>query len=209
MTAKEAAQRVLEEADEPLHYDTTTERMLEAGYWSTHGETPAATVNAQLAVSIQQEGDASLFQRVEPATYALRAWDLPEWSGSTPLLDVENPDERRVRLPYFPTYASVRSMMCILTGVTKRAYRNMDTTIRDQTGTPQNPVNWSDPATWIDERLDGAHAELARRVWEESDHQSIRATPAVSGNGCLRTGSSFRDTRSASRGSPHVDSHCH
>jgi restriction system protein len=171
MTAKEAAQRVLEEAGEPLHYETIMERMLEAGYWSTTGKTPQDTLNAQLSVSIKEKGDDSPFQRVEPATYALSAWGLPEWTASTPVVDVDNPDERRVRLPYFPTYSSVRSMIRILTGVEKQAYRDMDTTIRDQTGTPQNPVNWSDPDTWIDERLDGAHAELARRVWEESDHQ--------------------------------------
>lgn len=171
MTAKEAAQRVLEEVGEPLHYETITERILESEYWTTNGATPEATVNAQLAVSIQQEGEGSVFQRVEPATYALRAWGLSEWSASTPLVDVENTGERRVRLPYFPTYASARSMMRILTGVEKRAYRDMDTTIRDQTGTPQDPVNWSDPDTWIGERLEGAHAELARRVWQESDHQ--------------------------------------
>jgi restriction system protein len=40
--------------------------------------------------------------------------------------------------------------------------------IKDQTGTPQSPVDWSDPDTWIEERLSGEHAVLARRLWQES-----------------------------------------
>ena len=38
----------------------------------------------------------------------------------------------------------------------------------DQTGTPQNPVNWSDPDTWINERLTGDLQTLARKIWEGS-----------------------------------------
>ena len=39
------------------------------------------------------------------------------------------------------------------------------------TGTPQNPVDWSDPAAWIPERLTGEDRELAHAVWEESEGQ--------------------------------------
>lgn len=41
----------------------------------------------------------------------------------------------------------------------------------DQTGTPQNPVDWTDPDTWIDERLHGESARLAKRVWVESGNE--------------------------------------
>ncbi|WP_196780274.1 restriction endonuclease [Oceaniradius stylonematis] len=44
----------------------------------------------------------------------------------------------------------------------------MITAIHDQTGTPQNPVDWSDPDTWIAERLSGEHARLATKVWIDS-----------------------------------------
>lgn len=40
MAAKNAAQTVLEEAGEPLHYETITDKMLEDGHWSSDGETP-------------------------------------------------------------------------------------------------------------------------------------------------------------------------
>jgi restriction system protein len=45
----------------------------------------------------------------------------------------------------------------------------MRNAISDQTGTPQKPVDWSDPDAWIDERLSGDEAKLARRIWEESN----------------------------------------
>jgi restriction system protein len=38
----------------------------------------------------------------------------------------------------------------------------------DQMGTPQNPVDWSDPDEWIPQRLRGKSAELARKLWEGS-----------------------------------------
>jgi restriction system protein len=162
MTAKEAAQRVLEEAGEPLHYDTITERMLEAGYWSTNGETPAATVNAQLAVSIQQKGDASSFQRVEPATYALRVWGLEEYH--TP-----GRGDKRVKVPFYPSYGAVRAFLAVIDGEAEATLRTMRADIRSQSGTPQNPVEWSDPKSWIDERLSGESQRLAQKLWRETD----------------------------------------
>lgn len=172
MTSKEAARAVLDEAGEPLHYKTITERMLEAGYWSTQGETPGATVNAQLAVSIDEKGKDSPFRRVAPGTYALRAWDAPAETEGSPETDSPEdiiPDEeRQVRVPLFPTYAAARQFMRVTSGTEVSVYRNMVQDIRDQTGTPQNPVNWSDPDTWIKDRLSGPSATLAHRIWTES-----------------------------------------
>ena len=42
--------------------------------------------------------------------------------------------------------------------------------VQAQTGTPQSPMNWSDPGKWIPDRLTGADSVLALRLWEESDH---------------------------------------
>jgi restriction system protein len=38
---------------------------------------------------------------------------------------------------------------------------SMRNAIFDQTGTPQNLVDWSDPDVWINERLSGDKAALA------------------------------------------------
>ncbi len=50
----------------------------------------------------------------------------------------------------------------------RNAVAGMINAIHGQTGTPQNPVDWTDPDAWIGERLSGGAAELARRIWEES-----------------------------------------
>ena len=78
----------------------------------------------------------------------------------------------KVRTPLFPTYSIARHLLSILTGVRKSSVTSMINSIRDQTGTPQNPVDWSDPDTWIEERLTGEDAELARRIWGESNHEA-------------------------------------
>jgi restriction system protein len=60
--------------------------------------------------------------------------------------------------------------MSILRDVPKKNVIRLMQSVRSQTGTPQAPVNWSDPDTWITERLEGEDAQLARRIWEESNH---------------------------------------
>lgn len=74
----------------------------------------------------------------------------------------------KVRTPHFPLYSTVRHVLRILPGVSKAALKSMMRVIDEQTGTPQNPVDWSDPDTWISERLTGAEQELARRIWVET-----------------------------------------
>lgn len=77
-------------------------------------------------------------------------------------------DEYRVRTPLFPLYSEVRHLLRILEGVPRAEVTSLVRAISEQTGTPQNPVDWSDPDQWIAERLSGDHEALARRIWEES-----------------------------------------
>jgi restriction system protein len=77
----------------------------------------------------------------------------------------------KVRTPLFPTYSNVRTLMPILDGVPKGAVTSMLNAISSQTGTPQNPVDWSEPDKWIDERLSGLDKDLSRKIWEESQHR--------------------------------------
>lgn len=74
----------------------------------------------------------------------------------------------KVRTPLFPTYGEVRQLLPIFDGLPRQAIRGLIDTISEQTGTPQNPVDWTDPDTWIPERLQGEHAKLAQRIWLES-----------------------------------------
>lgn len=78
----------------------------------------------------------------------------------------------KVRTPLFPVYSEVRQLLTILNSVPKKNVTQMIYAIQNQTGTPQNPVDWSDPDTWITERLNGEDAALARRIWEES-HRTV------------------------------------
>jgi restriction system protein len=61
-------------------------------------------------------------------------------------------------------------LLTLLQGVSKAALRSMASAIEDQTGTPQNPVDWSAPDSWIGERLQGNDAQLAHHSWEDSHH---------------------------------------
>jgi restriction system protein len=76
----------------------------------------------------------------------------------------------KVRTPLFPLYSEVCQLLNILNGVPKKSVTQMIYAIRDQTGTPQNPVDWSDPDTWISERLSDEDADLARKIWAGSDY---------------------------------------
>lgn len=74
----------------------------------------------------------------------------------------------KVRAPLFPLYSKARQFLTTVQGVPKMTVRSMINAIHEQTGTPQNPVDWSDPNSWITERLSGQEAELAQRIWQES-----------------------------------------
>lgn len=76
----------------------------------------------------------------------------------------------KVITPLFPAYAQVKAMMKAVSGYSLKAVRSMINAIFEQTGTPQKPVDWSEPDLWIAERLHGEDAEIARRIWQTDDH---------------------------------------
>ena len=76
----------------------------------------------------------------------------------------------KVRTPSFRPYSDVRMLLTLLQGISKVAVRSMASAIDEQKGTPQNPVDWSDPDRWIGERLQGNDAQLAHHIWQDSHH---------------------------------------
>jgi restriction system protein len=78
INAIDAVEVVLDEAGRPLDYREITELILAKGLWQTKGLTPAATINARLAVDIKDLGAGSRFQRTKPGVFALRRWGLAE-----------------------------------------------------------------------------------------------------------------------------------
>ena len=78
MNATDAAESVLADAGEPLHYREITRRILERELWQTEGLTPEATISARLGTDIKDLAAGSRFQRTGPGVFALRKWELPE-----------------------------------------------------------------------------------------------------------------------------------
>ena len=77
----------------------------------------------------------------------------------------------RVRTPLFPPYSEVRHLLRILAGTRRSVVLQMTQDVWNQTGTPQNPVDWTEPDTWIRERLQEESAQLAERIWIESGRE--------------------------------------
>jgi hypothetical protein len=69
-TFLQAAQEVLDKTKQPLHYKEITRLAIEDGL-QTEGSTPWATMNAQLSVDIQKNGENSIFYRSEPGFYGV------------------------------------------------------------------------------------------------------------------------------------------
>jgi restriction system protein len=73
--------------------------------------------------------------------------------------------------PHFPVYPNARHFLRILDGVHYTLYRSMDDQIWEQRGSPQQQVEWTDPDSWIPERLNGQERDLALRIWRESNRR--------------------------------------
>jgi restriction system protein len=76
--------------------------------------------------------------------------------------------KERVKVPLFPLYSHVRTLISIEDGISKKLVLGMWKQIESQTGTPQSPVDWKEPDEWIPERLRGDYQFLAQRIWVES-----------------------------------------
>jgi hypothetical protein len=90
---RDAIVEVLKDAAEPLHYTDIAEQIAERELKTDFGATPAASVNATMTVSLQNEGDASPFVRMGRGLYALRT--AVGAMGATAILPqaMEEPDE--------------------------------------------------------------------------------------------------------------------
>ena len=77
-------------------------------------------------------------------------------------------DAQRVRIPWFPKYRELRHLLSVWPGHSKAHVARLHQTLMGLTGTPQKPVDWKDPDTWIPERLSGESRELAYAIWTKS-----------------------------------------
>lgn len=70
---RDAIVRVLQGSADPMHYTDIAEAIAEQGLRAEFGATPAASVNATISVSMQNDGDASPFVRAGRGVYTLRS----------------------------------------------------------------------------------------------------------------------------------------
>lgn len=71
LTWRQAIDEVLGASSTPLHYKEIAERIISSQLRSNVGATPAATVNAQISVSIKHDGAASPYVRIAKGTFSL------------------------------------------------------------------------------------------------------------------------------------------
>ncbi len=176
---RHAAIEVIQELG-PSHYRKLTEEILARGLATSSSKTPAASVNAIIAVDINRNGAKSEFVRLRPGVFGLRALHAPDITrgktispdANTPAHAKEGDDEReqRVRTPLFPTYRSVRHLLRVWAGRSRKQVTGLRSTFRDLSGTPQDTVDWTDPGEWIPQRLTGEDHELANAIWTRSEN---------------------------------------
>ena len=180
MTLREAAASVLR-AGGPKHYEALTDEILAKGLASSSSKTPAASLNAMIAVDIKRNGAKSEFVRVRPGVFGLRtlhaASAMPEVTpddvppgpdGPTVGEPKRDESEQRVRTPLFPTYSEVRHLLKVWPGRPRKQVTGLQAALGELRGTPQNTVDWTEPDKWIPERLTGGDRELAQAIWASS-----------------------------------------
>lgn len=160
LTFLQVAERALEAFGEPRTAELLTHWGLQTNQLVTTGKTPVATMEAQLATSIQRHGDQSPFVRVAPRTYALRRW-VAEGRITPPAAS----GGEDVRIVFYPDYAGVRTVLPILGGMTRAQVNGLRAAIWEHRGTPEETADWTDPDRWIPERLTGEHRAGALRIW--------------------------------------------
>lgn len=178
-TLREAAVEVLRERG-PLHYQQLTEEILKRGLATSSSKTPAASLNAVITVDIKHSGAKSEFIRVRPGVFGLRELHaagagMAVASGSEAetlepngTLFSRDETEQRVRTPLFPTYREVRHLLRAWPGRPRKQITGLQAALGELRGTPQNTVDWTDPDSWIPERLSGDDRELATAIWTSS-----------------------------------------
>lgn len=83
-----------------------------------------------------------------------------------------NSTDLRSLTPDFPEYAPARYFLRVIDGVPYGLFRGMVNSIWEQRGNPKETVEWTEPESWIPQRLQGEEQALALRIWRES-HQAV------------------------------------
>jgi len=74
----------------------------------------------------------------------------------------------KITIPTMPLYSNLKSILKIWDNTRKESINRTNKTILSQVGTIENPVDWSNPDQWINERLSGEEATISLKVWKNS-----------------------------------------
>ena len=77
--------------------------------------------------------------------------------------------QRRVQVPWLPTYREVRQLLGVWPRRSKALVVGLQRILDQLSGTPDNPMDWKDPDTWIPERLSGENRKLAHAIWADTN----------------------------------------
>ena len=72
MSGLDAAAKVLGESKTPLNCPAIIEAVFKAGYWTSNGKTPAATIHTAIITEIAKKGDKSRFEKVGRGLFSVK-----------------------------------------------------------------------------------------------------------------------------------------
>ena len=96
---------------------------------------------------------------------------MPDSGNTSPQATADTPpneDSRRVRIPLFPVYREVHHLLRIWSGRSRAQITGLHSALAQLRGTPKNPVDWTDPDSWIPARLTSNAHDLAHAIWTAS-----------------------------------------
>lgn len=150
-----AAETILAEVGEPLHYKAITERAIEQELIQPKGKTPWESMNARLAVRIKKEGEACRFMRTAPGVFALRAWGLEPMK-----------ERGTARVTHLPTWKGLRGFLRAIDGVPASTLTALRGALHALKGSNKD---FTDPPTWVAADVEPPARELAMAIWNHSD----------------------------------------
>ena len=163
-----------------MHYRALAESIVAGRLVRTEATNPAASLNATIAVDINRKGRDSAFVRMGRGVFGLRELHRPAGEvmpgppGVANPWDEERGEERsgdvdsRVHVSYFPVYSELRHLLHVWPGRPRKQVTGLRAALVDLGVTRQKAVDWTEPAKWIPERLEGDLRNLAQRIWDRS-----------------------------------------
>ncbi len=77
-------------------------------------------------------------------------------------------DSGKVRIPHYPAHDELCAVLKVWAGEQRDLVTGLKGEVLSLTGSPAHPLDWTEPETWIPERLHGEHQRLAMKMWRKA-----------------------------------------